>query len=106
MANKIRVTCPNCGDQEVLATGVFARISVDTHDAEYHFTCPTCAGDVAKRCDERIIDALESVDVEVEFWSEEPWQQTDGFTLKDVRAFRNLLNNEPMLEAALIDLAA
>lgn len=106
VANKIRVTCPDCGDQEVLAERVSASVCVDTHDAEYRFTCPACVETVTRTCDERVIDALESVDVKVEFWSRRPRRDADQFTLKDVRSFRNLLNNEPMLEAALIDLAA
>lgn len=106
MANKIRVTCPECGDQEVLAEHVFAQVCVDTHDARYRFTCPTCVETVSRSCDEQVIDALESVDVQVEFSSAKPRPEADQFTLKDLRAFRNLLNNEPMLEAALSDLAA
>lgn len=79
---------------------------MDTHDAEYCFTCPTCVETIIRSCDERVIDALESVDVKVEFRSVNPRHAADQFTLKDVRSFRNLLNNEPMLEAALSDLAA
>lgn len=109
MGSKIKVTCTTCGDQQVSSLRVQARFCVETNESEYEFTCPNCADPVIKPCDDRVLDALESVGVAIDFWSVTPKGSIDEgavISLDEVHDFIDLLEDDSLFAQALNDLAA
>ena len=110
VGSKIKVTCTSCGDQEVSSLRVQARFCVETNEAEYEFICPDCADSVVKACDDRVLDALESVGVAIDFWSVTPKGSIDDdgvvISLDEVNEFIEKLEDDSLFEQALNDLAA
>ncbi len=109
VGNRIKVTCTSCGDQEVSSLRVQARFCVETHEAEYEFVCPDCADAIVKPCDDRVLDALESIGVAIDFWSVTPKGPIDDgvvLTADDVDTFCKLLEDDTRFEQAVSELAA
>lgn len=68
---RIRTTCPQCGEIELLTTDVTMRIALDTvtlvgEDSRYRFHCPGCESMVSKRVTPRIAQLLSTGGVEIE----------------------------------------
>ena len=110
VGSKIKVTCASCGDQEVSSLRVQARFCVETNEAEYEFTCPCCADAVVKECSDRVLDALESVGVAIDFWSVTPTGSIDDdgveISVDEVNDFIQQLEDDSLFEEALNNLAA
>ena len=109
MASRIRVTCTTCGDLEIPADRVRARVCTSDSSADYRFLCTSCDTTIVKACDQHVLDALASVDVEIDLWElpelERKTRQGAGFTHVDIIDFREVLDDEQRFREALADLA-
>jgi hypothetical protein len=63
-----RVTCPDCGDIELMTGEIMVRFNVDTNEGQYVFGCPKCLGVQVKWCEPRILELLETAGCQVIRW--------------------------------------
>ena len=61
----IRTTCPRCGEVDMGPESILLRVVPGGREGTYRFTCPTCADDVEKRADRKIVALLVSAGVDV-----------------------------------------
>lgn len=61
----IRTTCPRCGEVDMGPESILLSVQGDGREGTYKFTCPTCADDVEKRADRKIVALLVSAGVGV-----------------------------------------
>lgn len=62
----IRTTCPRCGEVDMGPSAIFLSVRSNGHEGSYRFTCPSCADDVEKRADRKIVALLVSAGVDIE----------------------------------------
>lgn len=68
MSPTIRVSCPTCGEQSLLAREITLRICIDTGKAEYRFVCISCGVTVTRGLNERQLAVLTPHPTEVEHY--------------------------------------
>lgn len=106
----IRVTCPDCGDNELAVNDLKARVLADTDHAEYRFRCADCGMVSVKPLEPRTLELLASAGVHISTWTlpAELSETHDGLTIthNDILDFHALLSKDDELAAALESLDA
>lgn len=64
----LRVSCPDCGDQEVTSGNVTVRVCSANSNGEYRFACPECKLMTVKEAEPRIVELLVSSGTRLEIW--------------------------------------
>jgi len=54
----IRTTCPRCGEVDMGPEEIMLSVRENGREGAYRFTCPSCADDVEKRADRKIVALL------------------------------------------------
>jgi predicted RNA-binding Zn-ribbon protein involved in translation (DUF1610 family) len=62
----IRTTCPRCGEVDMGPESIFLSVAGNGNEGSYRFTCPSCADDVEKRADRKIVALLVSAGVDID----------------------------------------
>ena len=62
----IRTTCPRCGEVDMGPDAISLSVRSNGKEGSYRFTCPSCADDVEKRADRKIVALLVSAGVDIE----------------------------------------
>jgi predicted RNA-binding Zn-ribbon protein involved in translation (DUF1610 family) len=62
----IRTTCPRCGEVDMGPESILLSVRDNGKEGSYRFTCPSCADDVEKRADRKIVALLVSAGVDIE----------------------------------------
>jgi len=109
----IRTTCPRCGEVDMGPEAISLSVRSNGREGSYRFTCPSCADDVEKRADRKIVALLVSAGVDVDAPSEamphpELFDEDDGtaalgppFSIDDVIEFHYLLEDESYIQQFL-----
>jgi predicted RNA-binding Zn-ribbon protein involved in translation (DUF1610 family) len=112
----IRTTCPRCGEVDMGPQAISLSVRGNGREGSYRFTCPSCADDVEKRADRKIVALLVSAGVDIERADQEPFPHPelfdeegsdrrvpDGppFTIDDVIEFHFLLEDESYIREFL-----
>ncbi len=94
----IRATCPGCGDVVVPRDDMQVRICADDRSGSYAFKCPSCANQIAREAEDRIVQLLLAGGVPMEVWHlpAELFESTDGpaITHDDVLDFHLQLQKD------------
>jgi hypothetical protein len=103
----IRTTCPRCGEVDMGPEAIFLSVRSNGREGSYRFTCPSCADDVEKRADRKIVALLVSAGVDLDRPVDEPTPELfdddlafserphgPPFTADDVIEFHYLLEDE------------
>jgi hypothetical protein len=61
----IRTTCPRCGEVDMGPEAILLSVRENGREGSYRFTCPSCADDVEKRADRKIVALLVSAGVDI-----------------------------------------
>ncbi len=64
----IRVSCPDCGNIDLLPANLTVRVCRDTHEHSYTFWCFKCRLMVCKQSNQTITDMLTSSGVRIRLW--------------------------------------
>lgn len=64
----VKVTCEECGDLELGARDIVARVCADTGDSQYRFRCPTCAFTTVRDIAHQFVGPLEAAGTRVDIW--------------------------------------
>lgn len=64
----IKATCPRCGEVELTPKDIELRVCTHAPASYYLFGCPTCATNVQKPADDRVIQLLISGGVRAIVW--------------------------------------
>lgn len=104
----IKVTCPTCGDLDLLAPEVRALVCSDDQTASYAFRCGTCRMMVVKPTEARIVSLLAASGVELVTWElpaeiHEP-HSGPAITWDDLLEFHFRINEEGAMVRALTEL--
>ncbi len=109
----IRTTCPRCGEVDMGPEAILLSVRDDGREGSYRFTCPSCADDVEKRADRKIVALLVSAGVDIAHGEHDPLQAAmlfddeDGgralpsgpaFSIDDVIEFHFLLQDDRYIE--------
>jgi len=98
----IKATCPSCGEVELTPDDIELRVCTHAPASYYVFGCPTCANDVQKPADDRVIQLLISGGVKAVVWElpGEVLEQRAGpaFTHDDILDFHLLLEQPNWFE--------
>src|SRR2546423_7705353 len=62
----IRTTCPRCGEVDMGPESILLSVRQNGREGSYRFTCPSCADDVEKRADRKIVALLVSAGVGID----------------------------------------
>ncbi|HYJ60981.1 MAG TPA: hypothetical protein VE032_05900 [Actinomycetota bacterium] len=62
----IRTTCPRCGEVDMGPESIYLSVAGNGNEGSYRFTCPSCADDVEKRADRKIVALLVSAGVDID----------------------------------------
>jgi predicted RNA-binding Zn-ribbon protein involved in translation (DUF1610 family) len=62
----IRTTCPRCGEVDMGPDAISLSVRPNGREGSYRFTCPSCADDVEKRADRKIVALLVSAGVDID----------------------------------------
>src|SRR5438067_4991476 len=62
----IRTTCPRCGEVDMGPEAILLSVRQNGREGSYRFTCPSCADDVEKRADRKIVALLVSAGVDID----------------------------------------
>lgn len=62
----IRTTCPRCGEVDMGPEAICLSVRSSGREGSYRFTCPSCADDVEKRADRKIVALLVSAGVDID----------------------------------------
>jgi len=62
----IRTTCPRCGEVDMGPEAIMLSVRSSGREGSYRFTCPSCADDVEKRADRKIVALLVSAGVDID----------------------------------------
>src|SRR5262245_51519790 len=62
----IRTTCPRCGEVDMGPESIYLSVRGNGNEGSYRFTCPSCADDVEKRADRKIVALLVSAGVDID----------------------------------------
>jgi predicted RNA-binding Zn-ribbon protein involved in translation (DUF1610 family) len=62
----IRTTCPRCGEVDMGPESIYLSVRGNGSEGSYRFTCPSCADDVEKRADRKIVALLVSAGVDID----------------------------------------
>jgi predicted RNA-binding Zn-ribbon protein involved in translation (DUF1610 family) len=104
----IRTTCPRCGEVDMGPEAILLSVQDNGKEGSYRFTCPSCADDVEKRADRKIVALLVSAGVDIDrgeqprhpelFDGDEDGQglvpQGPAFSIDDVIEFHFLLEDD------------
>ena len=111
----IRTTCPRCGEVDMGPDAISLSVRSSGREGSYRFTCPSCADDVEKRADRKIVALLVSAGVDIDR-SEEPGPhpelfdedlelegrpQGPAFSVDDVIEFHFLLQDDAYIREFL-----
>jgi predicted RNA-binding Zn-ribbon protein involved in translation (DUF1610 family) len=108
----IRTTCPRCGEVDMGPEAILLSVKDDGREGSYRFTCPSCADDVEKRADRKIVALLVSAGVDIarserELQSAMLFDDEDGgrslpsgpaFAIDDVIEFHFLLQDDRYIQ--------
>jgi predicted RNA-binding Zn-ribbon protein involved in translation (DUF1610 family) len=108
----IRTTCPRCGEVDMGPEAILLSVKDDGREGSYRFTCPSCADDVEKRADRKIVALLVSAGVDIarserELQSAMLFGDADGgrtlppgpaFSIDDVIEFHFLLQDDRYIQ--------
>ena len=109
----IRTTCPRCGEVDMGPEAISLSVRSNGREGSYRFTCPSCADDVEKRADRKIVALLVSAGVDVdapveapshpELFDEDDAPATLGppFSIDDVIEFHYLLEDDAYVQQFL-----
>ena len=109
----IRTTCPRCGEVDMGPEAISLSVRSNGREGSYRFTCPSCADDVEKRADRKIVALLVSAGVDVdapaeasphpELFDEDDVPTTLGpaFSIDDVIEFHYLLEDDAYIQQFL-----
>jgi predicted RNA-binding Zn-ribbon protein involved in translation (DUF1610 family) len=103
----IRTTCPRCGEVDMGPDAIALSVRSNGREGSYRFTCPSCADDVEKRADRKIVALLVSAGVDIDrdgidqqadlFDAMEPLEERPpgpSFSVDDVIEFHYLLEDD------------
>jgi predicted RNA-binding Zn-ribbon protein involved in translation (DUF1610 family) len=94
----IRTTCPRCGEVEMRAEVVLLSVDPGSGEGSYSFVCPVCEDLVEKPADQKIVNLLRSIGVDVAERPQvdpvDPRPEGPPLTLDDVIDFHFLLDRE------------
>jgi len=103
----IRTTCPRCGEVDMGPDAISLSVRSNGREGSYRFTCPSCADDVEKRADRKIVALLVSAGVDIDrddahdqgdlFDAMEPLEERPpgpSFSVDDVIEFHYLLEDD------------
>jgi hypothetical protein len=108
----IRTTCPRCGEVDMGPEAIMLSVRENGREGSYRFTCPSCADDVEKRADRKIVALLVSAGVDVAgsgggmaqdaLFDQETWAPEaptgPAFTIDDVIEFHFLLKDDRYIQ--------
>jgi predicted RNA-binding Zn-ribbon protein involved in translation (DUF1610 family) len=106
----IRTTCPRCGEVDMGPESISLSVRSNGREGSYRFTCPSCADDVEKRADRKIVALLVSAGVDVDASDEvaaphpELFDGSDTpsagppFSIDDVIEFHYLLEDDAYIQ--------
>jgi len=108
----IRTTCPRCGEVDMGPEAILLSVKDDGREGSYRFTCPSCADDVEKRADRKIVALLVSAGVDIaqsdrELQSAMLFDDEDGgrslpsgpaFSIDDVIEFHFMLQDDRYIQ--------
>ena len=108
----IRTTCPRCGEVDMGPEAILLSVKDDGREGSYRFTCPSCADDVEKRADRKIVALLVSAGVDIaqsdrELQSAMLFDDEDGgrslpsgpaFSIDDVIKFHFMLQDDRYIQ--------
>jgi predicted RNA-binding Zn-ribbon protein involved in translation (DUF1610 family) len=109
----IRTTCPRCGEVDMGPEAILLSVRDDGREGSYRFTCPSCADDVEKRADRKIVALLVSAGVDIDHADREAMQASllfddedlgrslpsgPAFTIDDVIEFHFLLQDDRYIQ--------
>ncbi|HEY7477183.1 MAG TPA: hypothetical protein VIB62_03010 [Actinomycetota bacterium] len=111
----IRTTCPRCGEVDMGPEAICLSVRSNGREGSYRFTCPSCADDVEKRADRKIVALLVSAGVDIDGSEErlphpelfdelagEPRQDLGPpFSIDDVIEFHFLLDDDAYIREFL-----
>jgi hypothetical protein len=111
----IRTTCPRCGEVDMGPEAIMLSVRQSGREGSYRFTCPSCADDVEKRADRKIVALLVSAGVDIEqsehdqlLFDDEDAEDPRGqiplgprFSIDDVIEFHYLLEDDRYIEEFL-----
>jgi predicted RNA-binding Zn-ribbon protein involved in translation (DUF1610 family) len=111
----IRTTCPRCGEVDMGPEAIMLSVRQSGREGSYRFTCPSCADDVEKRADRKIVALLVSAGVDIEqseqdqlLFDDEDAEDSRGqipqgprFSIDDVIEFHYLLEDDRYIEEFL-----
>jgi predicted RNA-binding Zn-ribbon protein involved in translation (DUF1610 family) len=109
----IRTTCPRCGEVDMGPEAIMLSVRDNGQEGSYRFRCPSCADDVQKRADRKIVALLVSAGVDIDqvdgqellFDQEDPRARSlpsgPRFTADDVIEFHFLLQDDRYIEEFL-----
>ncbi len=98
----IKATCPSCGEVELTPDDIELRVCTHAAASYYVFGCPSCATDIQKPADDRVIQLLISGGVKAVVWElpGEVLEEHSGpaFTHDDLLDFHLLLDQPNWFE--------
>jgi predicted RNA-binding Zn-ribbon protein involved in translation (DUF1610 family) len=113
----IRTTCPRCGEVDMGPEAICLSVQSNGREGSYRFTCPSCADDVEKRADRKIVALLVSAGVDIDPAEGAPQRHPElfdaealearidafgpAFTADDVIEFHELLQDESYIREFL-----